>query len=174
MTPDHARRLARYNAWANKRLYAACALLPENAYYQDRGAYFGSLHGTLNHILVGDRAWMGRLTKTDPHLKSLDQILYDTFMALRAARQAEDEAIVAYTETLKPADMRRVVRYRAMAGTPHEDPVGLILAHMFNHGTHHRGQAHGLLSQVPMEPPALDLIFFVREEEKAAALEQGD
>ena len=173
MTPDHARRLARYNAWANRRLYAACALIPESVYYQDQGAYFGSLHGTLNHILVGDRVWMGRLTGTDPRIKALDQILHPDFMGLRAAREDTDRAIIAHVADLTSGTLRRMVRYRTMAAAAQADPVGLILGHMFNHATHHRGQAHGLLSQVPTDPPPLDLIYFVREEEKAAALEAG-
>ncbi|MCP5370243.1 MAG: damage-inducible protein DinB [Hyphomicrobiales bacterium] len=155
--------LARYNAWANRRLYAACADLSEADYMAPRQAFFGSLHGTLNHILVGDRLWLGRLVGDVPAIPALDTVLYDGFAALRAAREAQDAAAVAFVDGLSPADLEAVLTYRTMAGEPQRTPVHWVLTHMFNHATHHRGQAHDLLSQVPADPPPLDLIYFLRE-----------
>jgi uncharacterized damage-inducible protein DinB len=130
------RMFAGYNTWCNARLYEAAATVAEADYRADRGAFFKSLHGTLNHLLVGDRIWMTRFTGTGEVPKSLDAILYDDFAALREARQAEIE------QPLPPA-----------------------LDHFFNHQTHHRGQAHALLSAVigNEATPSFDLIIYQRE-----------
>ncbi len=161
---DHFVTFARYNAWANARLYDACGALPETDYYARRpAAFFGSLHGTLNHILVGDRAWMRRLTGEGEAPSSLDAELYPTFDALRAARDAEDERIRAFVEGLDEAGLARTVSYHSMTGGADARPVAELLVHLFNHHTHHRGQAHALLSASGAEPPPLDLIYFLRE-----------
>src|SRR5579872_6642427 len=97
--------LAQYNEWANARLYDAAAALPDADYHADHGVFFGSLHGTLNHLLVGDRIWMHRFTGEGEEPKSLDAILYDDFAGLRAARAAEDARIKAYIASLGEADL---------------------------------------------------------------------
>ncbi|MCG8510400.1 MAG: DinB family protein [Rhodospirillales bacterium] len=160
---DHLRTLAAYGAWANERLYGAIAGLSDDDYRADRGAFFGSIHGTLNHILVADRLWMGRLVDDMPDIPTLDTILHDHFTDLRAARRAEDKRIADFVGSLPPARLDDVLSYRTMAGDANRTPIGLVLTHMFNHATHHRGQVHGLLSQVPADPPPLDLIYFLRE-----------
>ena len=154
--------MARYNAWANDRLYTACAALPEAEYMKARGAFFGSIHGTLNHILLGDKAWMGRLEGVAASFDGLDQILHDDFAGLSDARTTEDRHIATFTERLRPAHLEDIVTYRNHAGEAQETPVRWILTHMLNHATHHRGQVHGMLSQVPVDPPPLDLIYFMR------------
>ena len=98
MKLDYFRSFARYNQWANRRLYGACAGLPEAEYMKPRASFFGSLHATLNHILVGDRVWMGRLTGHDPGIRALDQMLYGDLAGLRVAREAEDAQIIAFIE----------------------------------------------------------------------------
>src|SRR3546814_16732744 len=100
---DQFRTFAAYNRWANGRLYDACAALPETEYRRPRGAFFGSLHGTLNHLLVADRIWLGRIEGVDPGLARLDAILHAAFAALRAARAAEDARIAALVDLLDPA-----------------------------------------------------------------------
>lgn len=165
MMADYFRTLARYNAWANHRLYDACGKLSEADYRSARPVYFGSIHGTLNHILVGDRIWMGRIEGVPSGVTALDQILYDDLASLRAAREAEDRRIIGYAAGLADGDLARVLRYRTMA-QPQTDmatPLSLVLGHLFNHQTHHRGQAHGLLSQTEVAPPPLDLVFYMRE-----------
>jgi hypothetical protein len=92
------RMFAGYNAWANERLYSAAAMLSDSEYRADHGAFFGSVHGTLNHLLVGDRIWMQRLTGEGEAPARLDAILHEDFGALRAAREAEDARIVAFVE----------------------------------------------------------------------------
>lgn len=163
MKSDYFRTLARYNQWANRRLYAACAALHEADYMAPRPAFFGSLHGTLNHILVGDRVWMGRLTGHPANIAALDQILYGDFAGLKVAREAEDAQIIAYIDALDEPTLNSTLRYRNMAGEAQATPMRMLLAHVFNHQTHHRGQAHGLLSQTSVKPPPLDLLFFLRE-----------
>ncbi|MBM3569724.1 MAG: damage-inducible protein DinB [Alphaproteobacteria bacterium] len=159
---SHFRSLAGYNRWANRRIYAACAQLPEAEYLAPRPAFFKSLHGTLNHILVGDRVWMSRFTGAQHHIKSLDQQLYADLAGLRVAREAEDAQILAYVEGLTEDSFAEPLSYKTMAGAPQHDPLDRLLTHFFNHQTHHRGQAHGLLSQTAVPPPELDYIFFLR------------
>src|SRR5712691_5526643 len=97
--------LAAYNSWVNQRLYKAAANLPHQDYRADHGAFFGSLHGTLNHLLLADRIWMHRFTGEGLEPKELDEILYDDFAELREARRAEDARIIAYIAALTEEDL---------------------------------------------------------------------
>jgi len=161
---DHVRRFARYNRWANRRIYDACAQLSPNDYHAPRPSFFGSIHATLNHILVGDSIWLGRFTGNVPaHLTRLDQILHSDLAALRTAREAKDAEIVAFAETLNEAKLNHTFTYANMAGQTFTDPLFPPLMHFFNHQTHHRGQVHGLLSHAGINPPELDLIYFMRQ-----------
>jgi len=156
--------LAAYNEWANQRLYDAAAVLPDEDYRADRGAFFGSLHGTLNHILVGDRIWMHRFTGTGDAPQRLDAILHDDFRELRVARRAEDARIVAYIAGLGEADLDGLVRYRTLRDpTQIEQPLVPLLLHFFNHQTHHRGQAHAILTRIKGDAPSFDLLIYQRE-----------
>ena len=154
---EHFRMLARYNAKANRLLYDACARLPDAERTRARPAFFRSIHGTLNHILVGDRIWMARFAGRDVPSTGLDAILYDGFAALRAAREEMDDRIEGFMAGLTPAFLAGSIRYVNNAGLPYDDPVPLLLTHFFNHQTHHRGQVHDLLSQTDVPPPSLDL-----------------
>jgi uncharacterized damage-inducible protein DinB len=157
------RTLGRYNRWANRRLYEVCHALEGDAYRADRGAFFGSIHRTLNHILVGDRAWLGRLEGVDRGIRALDQILYDDLPALTDARTKEDARIIAFVDGLDAERLDAPLVYRTIAGEAQETPTGLVVLHMINHATHHRGQVHCMLSQIPTDPPPLDLIYYLRE-----------
>src|SRR5260370_22332210 len=94
----HFAMMAGYNRWANERLYEAARALPDADYRAQRGAFFGSLHGTLNHLLVADRIWMHRFTGNGPAPTRLDEILFEDLAALEAARIEEDERIVAHID----------------------------------------------------------------------------
>lgn len=155
---------AGYNAWANQRLYAAASELPDQEYRADHGAFFGSVHGTLNHLLVADRIWMQRLSGEGEAPTRLDAILYEDLAELRAARAEEDARIVAFVARLTDADLARKVRYRTIS-RPAEIEQDLIYAlpHIFNHQTHHRGQVHCLLTKITGDAPSLDLILYQRE-----------
>jgi uncharacterized damage-inducible protein DinB len=157
---------AGYNAWCNRRLYDAAAALSDADYRADRGAFFKSVHGTLNHLLVGDRIWMRRFTGKGDVPASLDAILYADFAPLRAARQAEDGRIGAYVAGLTEADLTGLLRYRTVVRPQDiEQPLSPALDHFFNHQAHHRGQAHALISTVlgNQRTPSFDLIIYQRE-----------
>jgi len=153
----HFRLLARYNARANARLYDACAAMPAEEIARPRGAFFGSILGTLNHILVGDRIWMARFAGQTVPSTGLDAILHDTLADLRAAREAEDARIAGFVDGLGPADLAGAIVYVDNAGNRREDPRDLLLLHVFNHQTHHRGQVHDLMSRAGVAPPSLDM-----------------
>ena len=160
------RMFAGYNAWCNARLYDAAARVPDADYRANRGAFFKSLHGTLNHLLVGDRIWMQRFTGQGEVPTNLDAILYEDFAGLRAARQAEDARISGYIEGLSETDLAGTLRYRTFVRPQEiEQPLGFALDHFLNHQTHHRGQAHALLSAVIGNDltPSFDLIIYQRE-----------
>ncbi len=160
----HFAKMARYNAWANARLYAAARSLPDASYRKKVGAFFGSLHGTLNHLLVTDRIWMRRLTGEGEHPEKLDAILFDDLPSLEMARQEEDERIIRYVDGLCDEDIGKDVSYATTKGVPHRNRLGDILAHLFNHQTHHRGQAHAILTVLGVrEPQSLDLLAMFRE-----------
>ena len=148
---------AAYNRLANATLYAACAGLSGAEYRRDLGAFFGSVHGTLNHLLLGDTIWMTRF-EGSAHLSSdLDAILFEKFEALRLAREQMDRRIERFFAELPDGFEQRTVRYVNNAGIDSEDPLSVILPHFFNHQTHHRAQVHTLLSQLGHASPVLDL-----------------
>jgi uncharacterized damage-inducible protein DinB len=148
---------ARYNTLANEALYEACARLSDEEYRRDLGAFFKSVHGTLNHLVLGDRIWMARFEGGRHPSTNLDAILYEDFGALRGARVALDARIEAFFAALPPDFAAHSVRYVNNAGIDTEDPLSLILPHYFNHQTHHRAQVHTLLSQLGHGAPVLDL-----------------
>jgi uncharacterized damage-inducible protein DinB len=163
---ERYRMFAGYNTWANERLYEAAAQLSDAEYRADRGAFFGSLHGTLNHLLVGDRLWMRRFTGTGDAPNKLDAILYDDFAELREVRRAEDLRISRYCDGLDPTSLASEFTYRTIVNaTTIKQPLAPALDHFFNHQTHHRGQAHCLLTMIGgrQAAPSLDLILFQRE-----------
>jgi uncharacterized damage-inducible protein DinB len=166
MDLDHFRRFARYNRWANQRLYAACGALTEAAYFAARPGFFPSLHKTLNHILAADRVWLGRIDGTPGGVTALDQILHPDLASLRDARAAEDARLLALIEAMTPARVDETLAYRNMAGEARTAPMRVVLTHLFNHQTHHRGQAHAMLSGTSVAPPPLDFIYFHAEDEE--------
>ena len=154
----HFQALARYNAQANHRLYAACALLDDAALRQPRGAFFGSILGTLNHLLIGDRIWMARFEGHEVPSTGLDAILFDRFNALASARLAMDARIERFMARLTPDFLAGSIRYVNNEARVFDDRLSLLLPHFFNHQTHHRGQVHALLTQAGIvDPPVLDL-----------------
>ena len=163
----HFRMLARYNRLANAVLYAACGRLSEEERQQTRPAFFRSIHGTLNHIMVGDRIWMGRFEGRDMPSTALDAILYPDLASLQAARDVEDARIETYTVTLETGGLEGYIAYVNNAGAHCRDPMTVLLAHLFNHQTHHRGQIHDMLSQTAVAPPSLDMHRLLRPDAAA-------
>ena len=171
MTPvAHYRMFGHYNAWANSRLYDATARLSTEQYRADRGAFFKSVHGTLNHLLVTDRIWMQRFTGEGDAPNRLDAILFESFDDLRAARAAEDRRIVDFVDGLDEGRIAGTIKYhRVSSPEEFEQQLAPALAHWFNHQTHHRGHVHALLTGLVGEAPELDLLIFQRQSVKSAA-----
>jgi uncharacterized damage-inducible protein DinB len=160
----HFAMMAGYNAWCNESIYDVAAQLSDADYRADRGAFFKSVHGTLNHLLVADRIWLKRFSGKGEAPNRLDAILFENLSELRAARQKEDERIVAYVDSLSEADLAGRIRYRTITNPIEiEQPLAPALVHFFNHQTHHRGQAHCLLTGFGLDAPSLDLILFQRQ-----------
>lgn len=154
---DHFRLMARYNTGANLRLYASCAELSDEERKRIRPAFFKSIHGTLNHIMLGDRIWLARFEGGAAPSTGLDTELYEDFEELRAARVAEDARIERFAEGLDDDFLSGGITYRNNEGRDLTDQVALLVAHFFNHQTHHRGQVHDMLSQTSIATPVLDM-----------------
>ncbi len=153
----HFQMMARYNRLANERLYDCCAKLPDAERKRNRQAFFKSIHGTLNHLMVGDRNWMTRFEGGTASSAHLDAILYDDFDELRAARVREDERIERFAAALSEEFLDGEIAYVSNEGKSYRKPTRMLLAHLFNHETHHRGQVHDMLSQAGIATPVLDL-----------------
>jgi uncharacterized damage-inducible protein DinB len=161
----HFVMMAKYNAWANARLFRMAGALPNDMYRKELGAYFRSLHGTLNHLLAADRIWMHRLTGAGDHPNKLNAILFDDLPSLHIARVEEDRRILDFVQGLAEPAFEEAWDYRTLNGTPQRQRRREILAHLFNHQTHHRGQAHAILTTLGVsEPDSLDLLIMQREQ----------
>jgi uncharacterized damage-inducible protein DinB len=153
----HFQVLACYNTKANARLYEACSQLSDFERKRIRPAFFKSIHGTLNHIMVSDRIWLTRFEGGQIPSTGLDAIFYEDFEELRAARITEDGQIEAFAASLNENFLNETIQYRNNSGQIYTDPVVLLVAHFFNHQTHHRGQVHDMLMQTEVAPPVLDM-----------------
>ncbi len=164
----HFQMFAHYNAWANARVLTAAAALDDAQYREDCGAFFKSMHGTLNHLLLTDRVWMNRFTGEGPTYTRLDQILCEDFESLAMARATEDARIARYVDGLEEAAFAGRFRYKRVTTDEWiEQELSPALAHVFNHQTHHRGQAHVLLTSLTGKAPELDLLYFQRATARA-------
>ncbi len=160
---ENFRQLAGYNHWANRRLYDAALKMPDEHYRRPTGVFFGSLHGTLNHLLLTDRVWLKRLTGEGEHPARLNAILHEDLKDLVRARMTEDARLIKVIGGYSAADLGNTVSYQTMSGAPQQQPLRDILLHLFNHQTHHRGHAHACCSIVTgTEPLSLDLLLFQR------------
>ena len=160
ITPAYAQTLARYNAWMNERIYAICADIPDAERKRDVGAFFKSIHGTLNHILLADRVWMGRFMKQPFKPSSLAQELYSDFIELRAERVNTDRAIESWAKSLTQQDLESELIFTSISNPAERRlPLALTVTHFFNHQTHHRGQLTTLLMQHGIDPGVTDLLW---------------
>lgn len=160
MTPDHAATMARYNQWQNDNLYNVCGSLSDEERKMERGLFFGSIHGTLNHLLLADKIWLGRFTNDPFHVTGLDQELYADFDALKSARADMDQVIIDWTNGLTEALLAADLHYRPISDpTDKSHPLWLAATHLFNHQTHHRGQITTALSQLGLDYGVTDLIY---------------
>ena len=159
---EHFQIFGRYNAWANQRLYNAVERLPEGEIVKERpAAYFSSILGTLNHILVADRLWMDRFEGRETRIKALDQSLCEGLIDLREARQVEDRRIIAFVDRMTSEHYARTLTFRNTKGEPSSGSYAQLFTHLFNHQTHHRGQAHALVKEAGESPPPLDYYYYL-------------
>jgi uncharacterized damage-inducible protein DinB len=162
----HFAMMAAYNCWANRLVYDAAGQLQPDALVQPTGAFFGSLLGTLNHVLVADRIWLKRFTGEGDAPTRLDTILFDSLPRLRAAREEEDERIVRWIDGLDEDALSGRFTYITVTDVRTiSQRMAPAMAHFFNHQTHHRGQAHMILTSLGAPSLALDLLYFQRAEE---------
>jgi uncharacterized damage-inducible protein DinB len=160
----HITMMANYNAWANRRLIAATASLPETDYRADLGAFFKSVHGTLNHVLVGDLLWLARFRGAPRPPFGLDEIIHDDRAELASARRVLDADIIRFAEAQTEDSLAAEFTYRMVTRDETvTQPLAPAMAHFFNHQTHHRGQVHALLTRLTGTAPPLDLIYFQRD-----------
>jgi uncharacterized damage-inducible protein DinB len=173
---SHFRLLGEYNQWMNAKLYAMCSALPREELEADKKAFFGSILGTLNHIVVGDIIWLKRFaahpsqhSALDPirnmaHPKSLDQMLHSDFNRLKEEREKLDTVIIAWCDELHETDLHHHLGYHNMRGEPAIKAVDSLILHFFNHQTHHRGQTTTLLSQQGLDVGVTDLLALIPDE----------
>jgi uncharacterized damage-inducible protein DinB len=162
----HFMMFAAYNQWANGHIYDAAALLSDEEYRRDTGAFFKSMMGTLNHIVAGDRIWMKRFTGEGEAPATLDAIIQTDFARLRATREAEDSRIVKWVGSLSETALGGRFTYMTVTDMRTvSQRLAPALDHFFNHQTHHRGQAHMILTLLGKPSLQLDLIAFQRTEE---------
>jgi uncharacterized damage-inducible protein DinB len=164
ITPAYVRTIAEYNAEMNRRLYGAAARLSDAERRERRGAFWGSIHGTLNHLLWGDTQWMSRFDnwpKPDVAIKQSDG-LFDDFAALTAARERADADISLWAAKVDDAWLAQdMTWFSGAANREVSAPHQLLVTHFFNHQTHHRGQVHAMLTATGQETGDTDLFLLV-------------
>jgi len=154
------RTMARYNRWMNERVYERCEKLPDAERKADRGAFFRSIHGTLNHLLLGDRLWLSRFLSREFRVSTLADELYADFAELRRERAKTDAEILEWVETLDEGRLALPLKFRSMVGNRERSfPLWFAVQHFFNHQTHHRGQVTTLLMQAGVDPGVTDLLW---------------
>lgn len=165
--------MAEYNAWMNAKLYEAAAGLSAEEIARERGAFFGSILGTLNHLVVADTIWLKRFAEHParhaaleplrhaPMPQRLDEWPFADFAALRAHRQRMDATIRDWAAALSEDDLSAPLRYANTRGEPFVRDTFALLMHFFNHQTHHRGQITTLLSQAGQDVGVTDLLALI-------------
>lgn len=151
---------AEYNRQMNEQFYQACAGLSDEERQRPMGAFFDSISSTLNHLLLGDKIWLGRLQNRPFRVTSLRQILHEDFEALYADRRVEDQRLIDYVDSLTLADLQKELRYVSLVDQKERCfRVDKVLTHLFLHQTHHRGQVSTLMSQLGCDFGETDILF---------------
>lgn len=169
---DHFRLMAPYNAWMNTKIYDTAERLTSEELGRDRGAFFGSILGTLNHLVASDLIWFGRLAAHPPFAGRIDLaglpqptglrfIVSEDLARLRPVRERLDRLIVGFVDGLSETDIAGTLDYRRTDGTPQRKLLSSVLSHIFNHQTHHRGQVTTLLSQAGVDVGITDLLALI-------------
>ena len=156
---------ARYNAWANIRIYNALKELSDEQRKEDRRGFFKSIHNTMNHVLLADLIYRERLEKKPTTFTTLDEILYEDADELEAAHRANDIWYTGFCEAMDPAEMEEDLSFQAVGMDSPEFfslPLRLCLTNLFQHQIHHRGQVHHMISHAGIYPPPVDVVKFGR------------
>lgn len=173
---SHVRLMASYNRWMNERLYDAARRLPTEELSRDRQAFFGSILGTLNHLVVADTIWLKRFAshparhdalepmRAMPMPTSVREIPFDDFAGLSEHRRMLDGIIESWAAALTEEDLQHVLHYANMSGQPFDRNFFSLTMHFFNHQTHHRGQATTLLSQAGVDMGVTDLLTVIPQQ----------
>ena len=160
ITASHSQLMAQYNEWMNSRLYALCATIPEAELRRDRGAFFKSIYASLNHIMYGDLAFMSRFTGNPAEVPDLGRDLWGSFERMRNEREALDCRILDWSKSLTPEWLEQSLTYTSkIDGKTRTVPRWVLVTHMFNHETHHRGQVTTLLTQMGLDMGSTDIPF---------------
>ena len=162
ITPDYVRLMARYNSWQNTSLHGAADALSDAARREERGAFFGSIHGTLSHILWGDRMWMNRFAGTERPTETIatSPTMVAEWEALKAARAEFDKVIEDWAASVDRDWLGRDLTW--FSGAVNREitkPAPFLVMHFFNHQTHHRGQVHAMLTAAGARPGDTDLFL---------------
>ena len=173
---DYAVIMSRYNQWMNDKLYAAAGRLSTDEFTAKRGAFFGSVCGTLNHILVADIIWLKRFAghpsrhvalepvRALPMPAVLNQVLHKQLAPLLVQRKQLDGVIRQWADSLNGQDLDQVLHYANTKGVEFNRPMADLVMHFFNHQTHHRGQATTLLTQLGQDVGVTDLVAMLSEQ----------
>lgn len=166
VTPEFVRTMARYNVRMNERLYEAAARIPDAGRREDRGAFWGSIHGTFNHLLWADRMWMSRFEPSKWQKPAVAQKDSATIVAgfdqLATERKAADAMIEAWASRVDDAYLAGNLTWMSgSAGRELSMPTSFLVVHFFNHQTHHRGQAHALITAGGEKTGDTDLFLVV-------------
>ena len=176
VTCEYMRKMADYNRWMNEKVYAAASRLPAQELAAERGAFFGSVMGTLNHVMVADLIWLKRFMRLPAANTALDDLqaietpaaldqpLYADFARLRERRVWLDGVIVAWANTLQSEHLEQVLEYANTRGERFRKRFAGVAMHFFNHQTHHRGQVTTLLSQAGVDVGETDLRALLADE----------
>jgi len=155
---EYCQLMAGYNSWMNERLYSVCAQFSDAERLRDRGAFFSSIHGTLNHLLWGDRMWLGRFVGPECTYPAFGADMFEAFEELRREREATDRAMIAWAAQVTAQWLATTLEYASRVdGKTRRLPAAAAAVHLFNHGTHHRGQLTTLIKQAGIDPGVTDL-----------------
>ena len=159
ITIDYCKHFARYNRWQNQSAYAAAGKLPDGTRKRNMGAFFKSIHGTLNHLVVGDQLWLDRFEGVPTSITSLDQELHDDFDELTKKRELTDNRLDRLVASLDDTRLSGTLKFRRLSGDKGELtlPVSIVMMQLFNHQTHHRGQVTTLLMQCGVDVGVTDM-----------------
>lgn len=157
---DLLQNFVRYNAWVNQKIYAVCATIPDGERKRDLGVFFHSIHATLNHLLLGDRVWLGRMTGVDFPVRTLGDELYESFDELQRERLITDSELIKVFAGYSEADLERDLTSTSVStGKSRSYPLHHVLLHLCNHQTHHRGQVTAMIQRLGFDYGDIDMLF---------------